>query len=479
MTTALVWLRRDLRLHDNPALAHALEHYDNIIPVYLHGIEDEDCWRGGDASSCWLHHSLYSLSAAIAERGSRLILRQGEDAQALLDTLITESGAVAVFWNRLYEPLAIERDKRIKTELASRGIEVNSFNSNLLFEPWQVQKKDGGPFRVFTPFWRACVAAGLPSSNQTLEEALPAVDKNLVSLDIDALELIPELGWDEGFYEVITPGEDGAWQTLQDFLSAGVHDYSEGRDFPARQCTSRLSTHLHFGEICARRIITETTALKDAQPESAAEIAAFEREIGWREFAYHILFHYPHTTDAPMSEKFTDFPWQHDEELLRAWQRGMTGVPLVDAGMRELWHTGTMHNRVRMVVASYLTKNLLIHWKHGADWFRDTLIDYDLASNAMGWQWTAGSGADAAPYFRIFNPVSQSVKFDKQGEYLRRWVPEIAGLSDKHIHAPWEAPEADLEAAGVYTTHAYPEPLVDLKASRQRALQAWDIVKAG
>lgn len=475
-TTALVWFRRDLRLDDNPALAYAIEHHDHVIPVFLFGYESGR-WAPGAATRSWLHHSLHALNEQLEQRGSRLIIRQCEDAAAELQDLIDQAGVDAVYWNRLYEPESIARDSDIKKALLQRELEVRSFNGSLLFEPWEIETGGATPYRVFTPFWKACLAHGLPSSYQAATENMSSVEDTVSAVTLDELNLLPDIPWDEGFYADCQPGESGAQSVLQDFLDTSVEHYVAERDFPSLQSTSRLSTCLHFGEISPRRIIAATQQLKDERPAIADAIAAFEREVGWREFAHHILYNYPHTTEAPMNDKFIEFPWHDDDESLQAWQQGRTGIPLVDAGMRELWTTGIMHNRVRMVVASLLTKNLLIPWQRGADWFWDTLIDADLANNSMGWQWTAGSGADAAPYFRIFNPLSQSRKFDADGDYIRRWVPEVAELPNKHIHAPWEAPSDVLEQAGVYSQHDYPQPIVDLRESRQRALDAYEIIK--
>lgn len=476
-STALLWFRRDLRLSNNPALNWALEHFDKVIPVYLHGFEADESWAPGAASNSWLHHSLLSLSNDLKSMGSRLVLRHCEDAMTALEQLVTETGADAVLWNRLYEPHSISRDSAIKKFLTDNNTETRSFNASLLFEPWEIAKNDGGPYRVFTPFWRACLASGLPSSSEDMPGKLPAVNSKLASMDIEELGLLSELQWDSGFYATATPGEQAALEVLESFLENAVAGYAELRDFPASSSTSRLSTCLHFGEISPRRILAYTQSYKDQHPSIASAVEAFERELGWREFAYHIIYHFPHTAEQPMFEKFSAFPWKDDAGLLKAWQKGQTGIPLVDAGMRELWHTGIMHNRVRMVVASFLTKNLLIPWQQGARWFWDTLVDADLASNSMGWQWTAGSGADAAPYFRIFNPVSQSKKFDSEGAYLRKWVPEIAELPDRYIHAPWEAPADILEHTRIYLDGKYPEPVVDLKSSRQRALDAYAQIK--
>ena len=471
MSIAIVWLRRDLRLADNPALSAALAAHKRILPVYIHAPDEEAPWAPGAASRWWLHHALADLSRQL---GGRLLIRSGESL-AVLRELIAGSGAEAVYWNRLYEPALIERDTAIKQRLRDDGVKAESANAALLFEPWEVSNKQGKPFRVFTPFWKHLSAQGLP---HRAGEA-PTLARRLVSrsdLDglapvaLDRLGLLPEIDWDSGIAAHWTPTRGAAEGRLDEFLATDLARYEHGRDLPAKDQVSRLSPYLHFGQIGPREIV----AACRAHEESAA---AFLRELGWREFACYQLYHFPHTSDEPMDARFAGFPWRDDDAQLRAWQRGRTGIPMVDAGMRQLWATGTMHNRVRMIVASFLTKNLLLPWQAGARWFWDTLVDADLASNSLGWQWTAGSGADAAPYFRVFNPVLQGEKFDKRGDYVRRWVPELAGLPDKWLHKPWEAPAEVLEAAGVTLGRHYPQPLVDLKATRLRALDAWSRIK--
>ena len=471
MSVAIVWFRRDLRLADNPALSAALAAHKRILPVYIHAPDEEAPWAPGAASRWWLHHALADLSRQL---GGRLLIRSG-GSLAVLRELIAGSGAEAVYWNRLYEPALIERDTAIKQRLRDDGVKAESANAALLFEPWEVSNKQGKPFRVFTPFWKHLSAQGLP---HRAGEA-PTLARRLVSrsdLDglapvaLDRLGLLPEIDWDSGIAAHWTPTRGAAEGRLDEFLATDLARYEHGRDLPAKDQVSRLSPYLHFGQIGPREIV----AACRAHEESAA---AFLRELGWREFACYQLYHFPHTSDEPMDARFAGFPWRDDDVQLRAWQRGRTGIPMVDAGMRQLWATGTMHNRVRMIVASFLTKNLLLPWQAGARWFWDTLVDADLASNSLGWQWTAGSGADAAPYFRMFNPVLQGEKFDKRGDYVRRWVPELAGLPDKWLHKPWEAPAEVLEAAGVTLGSDYPQPLVDLKATRLRALDAWSRIK--
>jgi len=463
--TALLWFRRDLRLTDNPALTQALAEAHTVIPVYLHAPEEEAPWAPGAASRWWLHFSLKALERDLKRIGSRLVARRGPSLDAL-KTLLRETGATLVAWNRLYEPPLRERDQAVEEALQEESVEVTTHNAALFVEPWEIQTQQHTPFRVFTPFWRACrtrLGAEVPKAAPA---HMPKVATKISSLDIDDLDLLPAVDWAHGIRNAWTPGEKGALENLASF-SERVADYATGRDRPAAPSTSRLSPHLHFGELSPRQILATLHETAGGRAE------AFVRELGWREFAHHLLYHFPHTADEPLDERFRFYPWQHATKDLHAWQRGRTGIPLVDAGMRELWHTGWMHNRVRMVVASFLTKNLRIAWQEGTRWFWDTLVDADLANNTLGWQWTAGCGADAAPYFRVFNPVLQAEKFDPQGAYVRHWVPELAQLPDKWLNEPWHAPAAVLDEAGVELGRTYPRPIVDLKSSRENALEGY------
>lgn len=472
MSLALVWLRRDLRLTDNAALAAACARHTHVLPIFIWAPEEEAPWTPGAASQVWLHHSLAALERALRARGSSLVLRRGPSLDVLL-TLARESGACAVYWNRLYEPALVARDARVKAALCAAGLEAESFNGALLAEPWELKTSTGGAYRVFTPFWRALetrlrAARDVGHTPQPAPPHILAPRTTPPSLPLAALELLPRIRWDEALIAHWQPGESGALARLEGFLGGAVGTYRERRDFPTQAATSRLSPHLHFGEISPLTIVAriEAELAGDAlRPSSGAEW--FLRELAWREFAHHLLYHFPHTAEAPLDERFNSFPWRPREEYagdLRAWQRGATGIPIVDAGMRELWVTGWMHNRVRMIVASLLTKNLLIPWQAGARWFWDTLMDAGLANNTLGWQWTAGCGADAAPYFRMFNPVLQSQKFDPQGLYLKRWLPELRELEGKALHAPWTAP---------VPPRAYFPPICDLAATRARALAAF------
>jgi len=477
--TAIVWLRRDLRLADNPALAAACERAERVLLVYIHAPEEDGQWRAGAASDWWLHQSLAALGTAVATRGGALCLRRGPSLDELL-RLVRETGATQVYWNRLYEPEAQKRDARVKATLRDAGAMVESFNSALLFEPWQLATLQGSPYRVFTPFWKEC-----RRRCDQLPPPLPPPDRlhgpepRPSSLALEALELQPTIPWDRGFFGAWQPGEAGALARLEAFCAESLAAYPEGRNRPDRPDSSRLSPFLHFGEVGPRQCLAQLRAATAGAPAVGKAAEEFLRELGWREFAYHLLQHYPETTDAPLNPRFAGFPWQPDPRQLRAWQRGETGIPMVDAGMRELWSTGWMHNRVRMIVASFLTKNLLQPWTEGARWFWDTLVDADLANNTLGWQWTAGCGADAAPYFRVFNPVLQAERHDPDRHYIRRWIPELARLSDQYVHRPWEAPEPTLEAAGVVLGRTYPRPVVDLARSRQEALDAYGVIRSG
>jgi deoxyribodipyrimidine photo-lyase len=471
MSTALVWLRRDLRLADHPALAAACAGHERVLPVYIHAPLEEGLWAPGAASRWWLHQSLRALGQALAQRGGRLHLAAG-DSRETLERLIAQSGASAVYWTRCYEPALIERDSLIKGELRRRGIIVESQPGNLMAEPWRVSGSQQRPYKVFTPFWRRLEsqlrpAPPLPESRPRHWVRLPG------SLPLAALELEPRIPWAAGLARSWRPGEVGARESLRRFCGRALADYAECRDRPAQAGTSRLSPHLHFGEITPRQI--QHSLRRRATRERATDtgIGAYLRQLGWREFAYHLLYHFPGTCERNFNRRFDDLRWARpDAPLLERWQRGLTGVPLVDAGMRELWSTGWMHNRVRMIAASFLTKNLRLHWLHGARWFWDTLVDADLANNTLGWQWVAGSGADAAPFFRVFNPMTQAARFDPDAAYLKRWLPELAGLAPKLLHEPWRD-RAALTACG------YPEPMVDLTASRERALAAYQALPRG
>ena len=408
MTTTIHWFRLDLRVADNPALVAASQSGGVVVPVFIWAPEEEAPWAPGAASRWWLHHSLAALDAELRKLGLRLIIRRGPTLTTLR-ALVRETGATAVVWNRRYEPVVRARDAQVQVALQADGRQAESFNSALLFEPAEIQTGSGGPYRVFTPFWRACLKRGIGLSPE--RSLRPNGPKSWpASLKLGDLGLLPKPDWARGF--AWQPGSTGAAQELQRFVQTGLVEYKTGRDCPARVGTSRLSPHLHFGEISPRQVW------------AAAGREDYRRQLVWREFAHHLLYHYPHTAEQPLRPEFKKFPWRKAAAELAAWQRGRTGFSLVDAGLRELWTTGWMHNRVRMVAASFLVKDLLIPWQTGARWFWDTLVDADLANNTLGWQWVAGCGADAAPFFRIFNPTTQAEKFDPDGKYISRWAPE-------------------------------------------------------
>lgn len=472
MKCCLVWFRRDLRLTDNPALAQAVADAESVVPVYIHAPEEADPWRPGAASDWWLHHSLASLERDLRARGSRLLLRQGPTLKCL-QMLLQETGAEAVYWNRLNEPALVERDQAVEQALREHGVVAHTSNASLLFEPSELLSSQNTPYRVFTAFWRAgAERLAELSPPRPAAKRLTPVPPTLSSLRLAELELLPRVAWDAGF-RIWTPGEAGALARLERFEDERLASYGDDRNRPDREGSSRLSPHLHFGEIGPRQVVAAILQRAAGAADARSGAATYLKEIGWREFAHHLLHHYPHTTDRPLDGRFEHYPWTPDAAALQAWRAGRTGVPIVDAGMRELWSTGWMHNRVRMIAASFLTKNLRIHWLEGARWFWDTLLDADLANNTLGWQWTAGCGADAAPYFRVFNPVLQAERFDPHRGYLRRWLPEISALPDALIHRPWVADERVLAAAGVRLGVHYPRPLVDLSASRAAALSGY------
>jgi len=460
----IVWFRQDLRLADQPALSAAAAEGAPVAPVYVLDEEGEGAWSPGAASRWRLGRSLAALAASLEKAGSRLTLRRGRSLEVLLE-LAEETGAKAVYWNRRYEPAVRRRDTEIKKRLSAAGLRVRSFNGSLLHSPLAVETKAGEPFKVFTPFWRRLRELG---ARAVLEapSALSAPSAFPKSERLEDWEWLARAGWSDAIGEVCSPGEAEARKRLETFASSAAADYATSRDVLGEEDgVSLLSPYLHFGEI------SPVVVWRRLQGDRAAE--PFLRQIAWREFAYHLLYHFPDTPEKPLRPAFEKFPWRRDETALKAWQRGQTGVPLVDAGLRQLWRAGWMRNRVRMVTASFLTKNLMQPWQAGARWFWDALVDADLANNTLGWQWVAGCGADAAPFFRIFNPVTQGRRFDPDGAYVRRWVPELAGLPASSIHQPWEAPPETLRAAGVALGANYPRPIVDLRESRARALAAY------
>ena len=463
MTNSIHWFRRDLRLADNPALTHAAK-TGAVIPIYIHDPEPPL----GSASRAWLNQSLEALNSALEDR---LHVFSG-NPEDLLPQLVSQFGATTVTWTRRYDGPGTATDATLKERLKSQNVDVHSANGALLWEPWEVTKPDGSPYKVFTPFFRkGCMAAAPPRA------PLPApkiafAETSEVPAPIASLNLGATPAWDIDVLNHWTPGENGANARLQIFLSEGLNGYQEGRNHPALPKVSRLSPHLAFGEVSPNTVWNAARATPATRDRDH-----FLSELGWREFSYSLLFRNPDIATRNLNAKFDAFPWLDDAEALRAWQRGQTGIPIVDAGMRELWQTGYMHNRVRMIVASFLVKNLRLQWRRGLAWFDDTLFDADPANNPASWQWVAGSGADAAPYFRIFNPVTQSAKFDGTGAYIRQYVPELAALPDKSLHAPWEAPALVLKAADITLGETYPFPIADLKESRASALAAFQSLK--
>ena len=465
---AIHWFRQDLRISDNPALFEASKHAE-VLPIYILDDQNSGEFSMGEASRFWLHNSLDDLYKNLNQN---LSLYKGDPLETLLD-IINRFKIDEVYWNRCYEPWRIKRDTQIKSKLESKGVLVKTFNGSLLWEPWTIKKDDGSPYKVFTPFYRkGCLNSKeprIPLPNADISNYLS--DKNH-SLELSELSLIPSVRWDIPMHSFWNIGEAGAYKRLSDFINKGIQHYKEGRNFPSKPFVSRISPHIHFGELSPN----QAWYLAKNQG-SNKNIDHFLSELGWREFSYSQLYFNPDLPRKNLQTKFDQFPWENNLDHLIAWQKGKTGVPMVDAGMRELWQTGSMHNRVRMIVGSFLVKNLLLNWHHGERWFWNCLVDADLASNSASWQWVAGCGADAAPYFRIFNPVTQGEKFDPDGEYIKKYIPELSNLPNKYLYSPWEAPNEVLTEANIVLDKDYPKPIVELKASRERALDAFKSLK--
>ena len=468
--TALVWLRDDLRLDDNPALNAAAGLGMPVTVLYVLDEESAGVRPLGGATRWWLHHSLTALASALEARNSRLLLRKGPAEQVVRD-VAAETGAAHLFWNRRYGQPERTIDAAVKEWAGENGLAATSFQASLLFEPWTVKTGSGGPYKVFTPFWRACLASQDVRDPMEAPARIPGPPQrgHLTSSDnLDSWRLLPSSpDWSGGLSATWTPGEEGARHRLEEFLDGPAGEYGTGRNLPGIEGTSRLSPHLRFGEVSPFRVWREIRA---RFPQKVpADVGIFRSELGWREFCWQLLYNNPELATRNYRPEFDRFAWQQPgRDELSAWQQGRTGYPLVDAGMRQLWQTGWMHNRVRMAAASFLVKNLLADWRIGEEWFWDTLVDADVASNPANWQWVAGSGADASPYYRIFNPVTQSKKFDAGGRYLREFIPELADLDNKAIHEPWKAGVLD-----------YPDPLVELPESRERALAAYQQLRDG
>ena len=472
-----MWFRQDLRLADNHALAAAVHTGRPVIPIYVLDDAAAGAWAMGGASRWWLNGSLESLGRELRRRRSRLILLRGRTEEVLLGIART-TGADAIYFTRAYEPWAAALERSLNAACKRAGVALLRYPGNLLREPGSVCTGSGEPYRVFTPFYRALAAMDHTPPAPEPPATIPAPRSWPRSADLEDWDLLPtKPDWAGGLRATWSPGEDGAARRLEALLGNALAGYAEDRDRPDQPGTSMLSPHLHFGEVSPGHCWRALEAVMAANPGVADGAAAFRRELGWREFNYHLLHHFPHMVDTPLRPEFAAFEWDQDEQRaaagFEAWRRGQTGYPIVDAGMRQLWETGWMHNRVRMVTASFLIKHLRVPWQRGDRWFWDTLVDADLANNSASWQWVAGCGVDAAPFFRIFNPVVQGQKFDPDGSYVRRFVPELAGLGARHIHAPWTAPEAELAAAGIRLGETYPHPIVDHVAARQAALAAY------
>ncbi len=467
-----MWFRQDLRLTDNPALSELIDDDCEIIPIYILDDVNSGQHKLGAASRVWLHHSLASLNKDL---NNKLHFYSGDAKQVIFD-LTKRHDIKKIFWNRCYEPWRMERDAEIKKDLIDSNINVKSFNGSLLWEPHEIQKGNGGNYLVFTPFYRkGCLNARPPREPLKKPSKINLFSENNTKLT--DLKLLPELHWAKEIIRNWQIGESGAKKRLEQFLSNGLDNYKEGRNFPAKDNVSRLSPHLHFGEISPNQVWYNAKFEGDIAGYSK-DLDHFLSEIGWREFSYSLLYYNQDIPTKNLKDKFDKFPWNNNKTNLKKWQQGQTGYPIIDAGMRELYQTGYMHNRVRMIVASFLIKNLLIDWRKGEKWFWDCLFDADLANNSASWQWVAGSGADAAPYFRIFNPITQGEKFDSGGQYTKKFVPELQKLPNKYLFAPWDAPKDILEDAGIVLGTTYPMPMIDIKTSRNKALEAYDRIKS-
>jgi deoxyribodipyrimidine photo-lyase len=456
----IVWFRQDLRLTDHPALLAAIKTGLPILPVYIWAPEDEGTWAMGAASRFWLHQSLKSLQKDLQAAGCKLHIFQGE-AVAILTDLVKKTGAKGVFWSKRYQLLAIQQEKKVEAALTKIGCKSQGFSGTLLFDPYQIKTKEGNIYKVFTSFWKTCLKEKAPAKPLPAPKKIIPFKGAIKSVELKQLALEPKIDWVRGIKAAWTPGEKGAKQALTSFLKSKLSHYSIERDFPAIEGGSKLSPHLHFGEISLRQV------WHAVQNKGGKGADSFLRQLGWREFTSYLLIHFPFLADKPLRKEFEDFPWKKHPKFLHLWQKGMTGYPIVDAGMRQLWQTGWMHNRVRMIVGSFLVKDLMVPWQEGEKWFWDTLVDADLANNAFGWQWVAGCGADAAPFFRVFNPVLQGEKFDPEGEYIRKFVPELRHMPTEWIHKPWLAPK-DLRRK-----LNYPEPIVDHETARKQALESF------
>lgn len=465
---SIVWFRQDLRIEDQPALNAAIAKGGSVIPLFVWAPDEEKEWAPGAASRWWLHGALHRLEKKVKGLGLNLIVRKQSSIQAIAD-IVKQTGADALFANQRYEPCAIKQEHMIKQALAKQNIPVHFFNGSLLFDPSEILNKQQKPYQVFTHFWNYCTQFCACGPSLPAPKNAYAYQGTIASDSIEELKLLPNIAWDQGLYDRWQPNTLTCHDVLKHAVDSIVIHYHQKRDLLAEKGTTSFSPYLHYGEISPRMIWNEIRRRLDSE----AEVEIFLRQLGWREFAYYLLYHFPQMVSEPLRKNFSAFKWEDNPSMLQAWQKGMTGYPVVDAAMRQLWQTGWMHNRARMIVGSFLVKDLLIDWKNGASWFWETLVDADLANNAMGWQWISGCGVDAAPYFRIFNPVTQGEKFDPNGDYIKQWVPELRFLSNKWIHRPWEAPELILRAAGVQLGTSYPRPIVDHAYARERALEIY------
>ncbi len=469
---SIFWFRRDLRLEDNPGLFNAYADWEHVLPVYIWDPQAEKPWEPGAASKWWLHHSLAELKSSLEKKGGDLIIRAGQ-TMPVLEQLIQETKARAVYFSESWEFALRKRDQEVVRRLNNLGVKTSIFNSSLLLDPRQMKNSSGGPYRVFTPFWNCLRRSYDPPEKYPSPKSIKLPAHIPASVPLESLSLLPRINWSQGLEEHWQPGEKGAKRHFSGFCQRKLYSYESQRDVPGDEGTSRLSPHIHFGEISVQslwRLLVE----QDSGGTDKSPAEPFLRQVAWREFAAHLLFHFPQTDLQPLRPEFSRFPWRKSKSKLLAWEKGESGYPIVDAGMRELWHTGWMHNRVRMITASFLVKDLLQPWQEGAKWFWDTLVDADLANNTFGWQWVSGCGADAAPYFRIFNPVLQSKKFDSRGEYLRRWIPELGKLPNRWIHEPSECPVNVLKEAGVVLGKTYPRAVVNHREAARSALDAYD-----
>ena len=461
------WFRLDLRLNDNPSLEELSKNVDKILPIYIY----DPAVEIGSASRCWLEKSLENLNEELNKLDSKLFIYKG-DSKSIINEILNDKKISHVYWNRLYDKKSIKRDKDIKSLLIKKSIICNSFNGYLLNEPWNIKNKSGSFFKVFTPFWKASFAQSLDQAFFSFSSKNYNFSKNHIiqNLSVNDLKInYPNKEWMKKILNDWDVGEIAAKSKLKKFIKTKLNNYNSGRDRPDIEYTSKLSPHLHFGEISPKKIFSEVISSKIDEKNKMK----FLSEIGWRDFSYNLIFYYPEMKNEPIQSKFTKFPWSTNKTFLKNWQNGQTGVPIIDAGMKELYSIGWMHNRVRMIVGSFLTKNLLIHWKDGEKWFFDTLLDADIGSNTAGWQWISGCGADASPYFRIFNPVLQGKKFDPEGHYVRKFIPSLNKIPKEHIHSPWEMSIEDQKKYNFILGKDYPSPIVDLSDTRKRALAAF------